>query len=283
MYFAHRACISGIHRTTLIIQNRLKFKLIYFFLYIKQILNIKTNERKRKVLLHVSSPSIVAKQPYNICKERKKKKHQRDICLIITRGVKAQLMSDEMFFQSVFIRRAVLRIWCLFVFISILLLIRLSYKSLAFTDCQNFCPYSSRLTKKYLEFNSSFRIHHYPEFICPQNFRNLADWIYRWPSQFKEQVETRTDNGGLIAPCLPHGSIIYVRIWAIDEFFKKIYPQLINSFVLITGEGDLSSPVHLQHLEGSDSKIIHWFGQNGQFDVSKTTKFTHIPIGKYLI
>ena len=89
-----------------------------------------------------------------------------------------------------------------------------------------------------------------------------------------------TDNPRRIAPCLLPGSIIYVRIWAIDDFFRLAYPHLIHRFVLITGEGDLSSPTHLNYLQGANSKIIHWFGQNGQYDASKFPKFTHIPIGK---
>jgi len=125
-------------------------------------------------------------------------------------------------------------------------------------------------------------IRHFPDFVCPQNFRNLADWIYGWPDQFLEHIEVTTDRGTHIAPCLPHGSIIYVRIWVIDKFFKRVYPHLQNDFVLITGEGDLSSPTHLEKLEASNSKIIHWFGQNGQYDVSKSKKFTHIPIGNLL-
>lgn len=158
------------------------------------------------------------------------------------------------------------------------------YLSLSYTlstspNCSQLCPYSSKLHNDTLEFDSSHIIRHFPNFVCPQNFRNLADWVYSWPDQFREHMGTTTDQGNLIAPCLPPGSIIYVRIWAIDEFFNNVYPHLQNNFVLITGEGDLSSPVHLEYLESSDSKIIHWFGQNGQYHVSKSKKFTHIPIG----
>jgi hypothetical protein len=64
-----------------------------------------------------------------------------------------------------------------------------------------------------------------------------------------------------------------------NQFFTHVYPHLQNDFVLITGEGDVSSPTHLEYLERSDSKIIHWFGQNGQYDPTKTKKFTHLPIG----
>ncbi|CAF1175070.1 unnamed protein product [Rotaria sordida] len=35
----------------------------------------------------------------------------------------------------------------------------------------------------------------------------------------------------------------------------------------------------MAYLERTDSKIIHWFGQNGIIDASISKKFTHIPIG----
>ncbi|CAF3652941.1 unnamed protein product [Rotaria sp. Silwood1] len=105
-----------------------------------------------------------------------------------------------------------------------------------------------------------------------------ADWVYGWPSQFQEYVDVTTTNGQHIAPCLPHGSIIYVSIWSIGTFFSQVYPHLINNFVLITGEGDVVSP-DIAYLERADSKIIHWFGQNGNIDASRSKKFTHIPIG----
>jgi hypothetical protein len=147
------------------------------------------------------------------------------------------------------------------------------------SDCSELCPYSSIFTNDTLQFDSSHRIRNFPHFVCPQNFRNLADWIYGWPDQFHEHVEVTTNRGKQKTPCLPSGSIIYVRVWVINEFFAQVYPHLQYDFVLITGEGDVSSPTHLEILEAPDSKIIHWFGQNGQYDVSKSKKFTHLPIG----
>ncbi|CAF4251181.1 unnamed protein product, partial [Rotaria sp. Silwood2] len=177
------------------------------------------------------------------------------------------------------------RLWHIIIlFIFFLSVSNIVYKSsisnsIQSNNCSLFCPYSSTLSNDTLQFDSSHFIRHFPDFVCPQNFRNLADWIYGWPDQFNEHLERTTDQGTQIAPCLPSGSIIYVRIWAIDEFFDKIYPYLQNKFVLVTGEGDLSSPIHMEILENPDSKIIHWFGQNGQYDVSRSKKFTHIPIG----
>ncbi|CAF5114087.1 unnamed protein product, partial [Rotaria sp. Silwood1] len=150
-----------------------------------------------------------------------------------------------------------------------------NYQSL---DCTQICPYRSNLTRTHLEFDSKHFIRHDSEFVCQRNFRNLADWVYGWPSQFQEYVDVTTTNGQHIAPCLPHGSIIYVSIWSIGTFFSQVYPHLINNFVLITGEGDVVSP-DIAYLERADSKIIHWFGQNGNIDASRSKKFTHIPIG----
>ncbi|CAF3335499.1 unnamed protein product [Rotaria socialis] len=174
--------------------------------------------------------------------------------------------------------------YIIILFVFIFLISNIIYKLLLFNpsrlqNCSELCRHSSILTNESLEFDSLYPIRHYPNFVCPQNFRNLADWVYGWPDQFDEHIEKTTDQGKIIAPCLLPGSIIYVRIWVINEFFEFVYPYLQNKFVLVTGEGDMSSPVHMEYLESFDSKIIHWFGQNGQYDVSKSKKFTHIPIG----
>ncbi len=159
---------------------------------------------------------------------------------------------------------------------------KLSDNHIQSDECKKLCPYSSKLTNVTVAFSSSHMIRHFPDFLCPQNYRNLADWVYSWPNQFHEHVEVTTSQGNQIAPCLPSGSIIYVRQSVITRFFNTIYPHLQNDFVLITGDGDASSPTHLQLVEAPDSKVIHWFGQNGQYDVSKSKKFTHLPIGKLL-
>ncbi|CAF3842696.1 unnamed protein product [Rotaria sordida] len=144
------------------------------------------------------------------------------------------------------------------------------------------CQYSSTITDNRIVFdNTSYFIHHYPEFICPQNFRNLADWIYSWPKNtFNEHIENTVNDSYVIVPNLPHGSIIYIQPNGIFTFFRRIYPYLQNKFVLITGQSDYSVPSqYLDYLEKSNSKIIHWFGQNGDINPSKSERFTHIPIG----
>ena len=158
-------------------------------------------------------------------------------------------------------------------------------------DCKSSCAWqisyarntiSFRSTESQLTFGvveTSLPVHH--SYNCPQNFRNLADWVYGWPSQFEERIESVADPQ-VVSLCLSDGSIIYVRGWEIDSFFNKIYSKLEFKFVLITGESDLSVPEvkHMQILTDNASKIIHWFGQNGKVDVSKRSlRFTHIPIG----
>jgi hypothetical protein len=145
------------------------------------------------------------------------------------------------------------------------------------------CPYSSRITGNHIIFdNTSYSIHHYPEFICPQNFRNLADWIYGWPeNEFAEQLEDFFQMNNETVKNLPDGSIIYVKTDRVPSFFGNIYPFLTNKFVLITGQSDTETPSDFLHyLEDPGSKIIHWFGQNGNIDQSRSKRFTHIPIGK---
>ena len=53
------------------------------------------------------------------------------------------------------------------------------------------CPYSLKIARDHIIFDDpSYSIHHYPEFVCPQNFRNLADWVYGWPENlFDEHLE----------------------------------------------------------------------------------------------
>jgi hypothetical protein len=140
------------------------------------------------------------------------------------------------------------------------------------------------VTENRLTFDNSHFIENYPEFICPQNFRNLADWVYGWPNYaFKEKIMTSNLNGEHIAACLPSGSIIFVKTEYLDKFFRRIYPSMTNKFVLITGHGDASTPrKFLSYLDHNDSKIIHWFGQNADIDSSQTNKFTPVPIGKKL-
>ena len=145
------------------------------------------------------------------------------------------------------------------------------------------CSYLSIITDTRMIFDhASYSIEHYPEFICPQNFRNMADWVYGWPENiFDEDVQNSDHRIRATVASLPHGSILYIKTDSLPTFFSTIYPYFRNKFVLITGQGDLQAPSeYLQYLEDKHSKIIHWFGQNGDIHASTSQRFTHIPIGK---
>lgn len=175
---------------------------------------------------------------------------------------------------------------CIIVHISILLYLSFGYDGFHIVIRRPYlsiCKYASSIMDNRIIFDdASYFVHHYPEFVCPQNFRNLADWIYGWPTNvFHEHMENAVDSLGLFVPILPNGSIIYVKPDSISKFFRRVYPNLQNNFVLITGQSDMSVPSqYLHYLEEPDSKIIHWFGQNGDIYASINERFTHIPIGK---
>jgi hypothetical protein len=120
---------------------------------------------------------------------------------------------------------------------------------------------------------------HHANFICPQQFRDLADWTFAWADGHHHESISQEGDVSKIAPCLREGAIIYARGWELDNFFGNIYPNLKNKFFLITGESDLTVPFghHMKFIK-EDSKIIHWFGQNGG-DIPEGGRFTHIPIG----
>ncbi|CAM4968197.1 unnamed protein product [Rotaria socialis] len=144
------------------------------------------------------------------------------------------------------------------------------------------CDHSSIIIDNRIVFDdASHFIHHYPEFICSQNFRNLVDWVYGWPENlFNEHMENTMNDSYIAVADLPHGSIIYIKPDGISRFFQTIDPRLQNQFVLITGQSEISvTENELNYLARSDSKIIHWFGQNGCINASQSERFTNIPIG----
>lgn len=146
--------------------------------------------------------------------------------------------------------------------------------------CKSLCPYKCVKVKRIMTCDEQFVTQFDERFVCPQNFRNLADWVYGWPDQLKEHIHVTTRNATAIASCLPEGSIIYVRMNALQDFLENVYPKLENKFILITGDGVLSSPNNFDILHADNSKIIHWFGQNGKYHRGASVKFTHIPVGK---
>ncbi|CAF1551151.1 unnamed protein product [Adineta ricciae] len=142
------------------------------------------------------------------------------------------------------------------------------------------CLYQAHLIYNRLEFDGIDTIEHFAEFICPQNVRHLVDWIYGWPDGvFEEKIGVPT-NAIHVAPCLPSGSIIIVKTYYLSSFFRRVYPQLLNKFVLKTTQVDASAPLEfLSYFHESNSRIIHWFVQNSDVHLPNNDRFTSIPIG----
>lgn len=124
-------------------------------------------------------------------------------------------------------------------------------------------------------------LRNFGEYICPQQFRNLADYVFMW-EQTHHKESLAIPEFYEIESCIPEGGIIYVRSWFMNEFFDRIYPDITKSVVLLTGEGDLTVPYthHIHYIRGrkNESRISHWFGQNGMAKTSYD-RLTHIPIG----
>ncbi len=83
-------------------------------------------------------------------------------------------------------------------------------------------------------------------------------------------------NSGVFNPDeVEAGDTIYVRVSALDNFFKNYFPLILKPFVLITGRGlGTVDKKYIPYLEGE--KLIHWFGINITI---KHPKLTIIPLG----
>lgn len=143
---------------------------------------------------------------------------------------------------------------------------------LEFTDDHIFCK-STHNSTRLVNFN-----HH----ICPQNFKNAADFVYHMDGLYNEGMElwNKVLEDSSIE-CI-EDVVIYVRADKVDWFLSHVYPNLKVRFVLVTGAHTISHPSEfgLKRLTESHSKIIHWFGQNpSQVSLALRDRFTPIPLG----
>lgn len=102
------------------------------------------------------------------------------------------------------------------------------FGSMRTTNFREFCFHHSTINGNLLVFDDSASyLHHYPEFTCPQNSRNMADWVINWPVlAFGEEIdEPKTFNQSII-PNLCEGSIIFVKTDHLQTFFSYYYPML---------------------------------------------------------
>ena len=73
--------------------------------------------------------------------------------------------------------------------------------------CKNNCrwPYSQANGYPTTAFHGALS-----DYLCPSMFRDLSDWVFKWPfSHFKEKVKTADQD--VAAACLPPVPIVYVH------------------------------------------------------------------------
>ena len=70
--------------------------------------------------------------------------------------------------------------------------------------------------------------------------------------------------------------IVYVCGSAIEIFFKNIFPFIKESFILVSGDSDVSMPFQGYEEYINDDKLIVWFAQNL---IISHSKLKHLPIG----
>lgn len=130
--------------------------------------------------------------------------------------------------------------------------------------------------------NQSATLTHFNHHLCPQNFKNIADFVFDVDGLYNEKLEM--SNHALLdeSSTCKDGLIIYVRGGMVDSFFKEVYPQIVFRFVLVTGAHVASVPSETgaHFLTQANSKIIHWYGQNpSKLTVAIRDRFTPIPLG----
>ena len=99
-------------------------------------------------------------------------------------------------------------------------------------------------------------------YLSGDTLRNFSDHI------FDESKSIDPKN-------IKNKDIVFVNTDVIDIFFKTIFQEIKNDFVLITHNSDVN--IESSHLEIIDSRVIHWFAQN--LNVENKEKVSLIPIG----
>jgi hypothetical protein len=102
---------------------------------------------------------------------------------------------------------------------------------------------------------------HYP-LLSGETFRNFCDY----------RIDERSD---LDPTMVTTGSTVFVAMSFLEYFLTQIFPQIENSFILVTSNGHGSiGQKYLPYVE--NEKIIRWFGRNV---VLNHEKLVCIPLG----
>ena len=149
--------------------------------------------------------------------------------------------------------------------------------------------------------------HHmgYDEFVCPSNFRNLAEYVIKWPfDHFHESKDVSVrDWAEPLARCLLPAAIVYAQTtWCefgraakspddrpcgegdapcLRLFHQKESP-LRTPIILLTGQSDYNAHDFCGLAINPDTQtghplLVHWFGQNG--NLPPNPLFSPLPIG----
>ncbi len=154
--------------------------------------------------------------------------------------------------------------------------------------CQQTCCWSRRKMKRFYN-GEKDRFPTVLDRLSQIDIKLLADLHYgNLPVPDEIQLSKLTYD---ILPCLQNSTIIFVDTPDLSHFFQEIHKRISVNYVLITGDSDLSCPIHIinSHLHllnqifARKTRIIHWFAMNcdlGNNDQWKQSKvFTCIPQG----
>lgn len=111
-------------------------------------------------------------------------------------------------------------------------------------------------------------------FLCPSMFRDLADYVWKWPfSHFGENL-VKPATADIASKCLPPVPIIYTHAGTHDAVYQWSQKSFRRPYILITGQSDW--PVSRSSKILEDKHLVKWYAQNS--DVVHP-KLVQIPIG----
>ena len=155
---------------------------------------------------------------------------------------------------------------------------------------------------------STYHTRRYDEFVCPTNFRNLADYLLSFPLNAHRQhaydetpLVTVPPFDHTLAQCIAPASIVYAQAqncarpvdptappcddrqpYMCRQLFHASTSLLHTPVIVITGQSDHPTSVHcplaLNHTTNtSHPLLVHWYGQNN--DLPDHPQLSGLPIG----
>ena len=95
------------------------------------------------------------------------------------------------------------------------------------------------------------------------------------PEEFRGVTLTES-----LLPCLQPGTVIFVDLKYLPQFFKEMHPKIRVPYVLFSTDSDRAAPGNmLRYLRDPNSMILHWYSTNCNKLDTKIPKFTCMPLG----